>query len=297
MFLEAAHISTPSRDVKALLSRYQYEDSQHADRLKERLVELRVSKRRAYEEPNQELKVVFNEALDSRGTAELLAGLTRVIKPARTRAYRRYAAQTNGLADYGGVRTLKEIIDDEEESVALLRAAYAGAGTSSWETEEAEVWAAWLEHLLKAAGDIDGTGDIGPGQLKKDRCQAPYVIPREQTWADTFPRVWDVDHMEDDQVPQRLAQMVCTRLGELTIAEALSFVLCETGGTAPGRSTSISRDTCGTRCATRCSAKPLSRTYSTTAPPCRCANGRPNTCTSSSRCPSTPCSATSRPAS
>ena len=116
MFLEAAHISTPSRDVKALLSRYQYEDSQHADRLKERLVELRVSKRRAYEEPNQELKVVFDEALDSRGTAELLAGLTRVIKPARTRAYRRYAAQTNGLADYGGVRTLKEIIDDEERA-------------------------------------------------------------------------------------------------------------------------------------------------------------------------------------
>ena len=33
MFLQAAHIiSTPSRDLKALLSRYQYEDAQHADR-------------------------------------------------------------------------------------------------------------------------------------------------------------------------------------------------------------------------------------------------------------------------
>lgn len=229
MFLEATHIiSTPSRDVKALLSRSQYEDGQHADRLKQRLVELRVSKRRAYEDPNQELKVVFDETLHSRGTAELLAGLTQVIKPAMIEAYRRYAAQTNGLADYGSVRALKGIIDEEEESLALLRAAYADAGSSSEETEAAETWVARLEDLLKAAGGIDGTGDLDHGQLKNDRCQGPYVIPREQAWDDTFPKVWDIDHVEDDQVPERLAQMVCTRLGELTIAEALSFVLCET---------------------------------------------------------------------
>ena len=232
MFLEAAHvISSPSRDVKALLSRSQYEDGQHADRLKQRLVELRVSKRRAYEEPNRELTVFFDEALHSRGTAELLAGLTRVIKPAMIEAYRRYAAQTNGLADYGSVRALKEIIDEEEESLTLMRAAYADAtSSSSGETDEADVWAARLERLLKAAGGIDGTGDVDPGQLKNDRCRAPYVIPREQAWDDTFPRVWDVSHVEDDQVSERLAQMVCTRLGELTIAEALSFVLCETAG-------------------------------------------------------------------
>ena len=39
MFLQAAHIiSTPQRDIKALLSRSQYEDGQHADRLKHRRI-------------------------------------------------------------------------------------------------------------------------------------------------------------------------------------------------------------------------------------------------------------------
>ncbi|MFN8457191.1 MAG: hypothetical protein U0401_21435 [Anaerolineae bacterium] len=60
MFLQAAHlVSTPERDVKVLLSRLQYEDSQHADQLKARLPELRVSKKKAYKEPAAWLKVVL----------------------------------------------------------------------------------------------------------------------------------------------------------------------------------------------------------------------------------------------
>ena len=42
--------------------------------------------------------------------------------------------------------------------------------------------------------------------------------------------MWDIEHVGEEEVPPRLAQMICTRLGELTIAEALSFVLCETAG-------------------------------------------------------------------
>lgn len=232
MFLEAAHIiSTPERDVKALLSRLQYEDGQHADRLKQRLTELRVSRRRAFEGLDPDLKIVFDEALYSRGTGELLAALALVIKPAMLTAYQRYARETNGLADYGSVRVLREIIAEEEEGLVLLRAAYDDLIGSSPDVEtQAKAWSAHLEQPLQAAGGIDGKGERQPDRLKNSRCQSRYEIPRQQAWDDTFPRVWDIDHVDDDRVPERLAQMICTRLGELTIAEALSFVLCETEG-------------------------------------------------------------------
>ena len=232
MFLEAAHvISTPGRDAKALLSRCQYEDGQHADRLRHRLTELRVSRRRAFEEPDPDLDVLFDEAMHSRGTAELLAALTLVIKPAMIEAYRRYERETNGLADYGSLRALREIVAEEEEGLALLRPAYADAvGSSVRSRALAEEWSAHLRQLLEAAGGIDGSGGKRPEALRTSRGGSPYRIPRQQAWDDTFPKVWDIEHVGEEEMPPRLAQMICTRLGELTIAEALSFVLCETAG-------------------------------------------------------------------
>ena len=232
MFLEAAHvISTPGRDAKALLSRCQYEDGQHADRLRRRLTELRVSRRRAFEEPDPDLDLLFDEAMHSRGTAELLAVLALVVKPAMVEAYRRYQRETNGLADYGSLRALREIVAEEEEGLALLSAAYADAvGSSARSRALAEEWAAHLRQLLEAAGGIDGSGGKQPEALRNIRGRSPYRIPRQQAWDDTFPKVWDIEHVGEEEVPPRLAQMICTRLGELTIAEALSFVLCETPG-------------------------------------------------------------------
>ena len=231
LFMQAAHIiSTPSRDLKALLSRAQYEDGQHADRLKHRLVEMRMSRKRAFEEPCSSLRVVFDEALHSRGTVELVTALARVIKPALLECYRRYASDSNELADYGSMRVLHEVIAEEEESVRLLQAAHADLVVSPEERATADTWAAHLEGLVVAAGGIDGTGDEDDALLVATRSNQPYTIPRQQMWDDTFTRVWDVEHVDEEQVLARLAQMICTRLGELTIAEALSFVLCETAG-------------------------------------------------------------------
>ena len=115
MFLQAAHIvSVPERDVKVLLARLQYEDGQHADQLKGRLPELRVSKKKAYEPPETPLKLFFDEAMHAANTAELLASMVNLFKPAVLAAYRRYLAETNPLADYPTVRLLKTIIAEEQ---------------------------------------------------------------------------------------------------------------------------------------------------------------------------------------
>ena len=63
--------------------------------------------------------------------------------------------------------------------------------------------------------------------LRPVRATTPYLIPKELTRDDTFPRVWDIIHVDNERVEERLMQMIATRLGETTIAEALGFVLYE----------------------------------------------------------------------
>ena len=71
MRLQASHIVTrPEWDIKILLGRLQYEDALHADQLKARLPELRVSKRKAFQAFDKSpLKRVFDEALVAANTS------------------------------------------------------------------------------------------------------------------------------------------------------------------------------------------------------------------------------------
>ena len=228
MFLQAAHIiSTPERDVKVLLARFQYEDSQHASQLKARLPELRVSRQKAYQAPDASLQIVFDEAMYAANTVELLAGLTKVFKPALLEAYHKYINETNGLADYSTVRILKTVIAEVEEGLRLLEAAYNDLVDTPEKEAEAEAWSATLRNLLAAAGGIDSTGKVNPNALHPIRATTPYPIPKQLTRDDTFPRVWDIIHVDNERVEERLIQMIATRLGEATIAEALGFVLYE----------------------------------------------------------------------
>jgi hypothetical protein len=229
MLLQAAHIaSSPERDVKVLLARLQYEDSDHADQLKNRLPELRISKKAAYEAPDTPLKVVFDEALYAANTVELLASLALVFKPALVEAYQRYLAETNPLADYPSARLLRLIISEEEEALRLLTAAYQVLADTSEKQRQAQEWADALRQMLAAGGGVDGTGDTTGATLQPHRAVKPYIIPRKLTRDDAFPRVWDFVHVENERTPERLAQMISTRLSEVTVAEGLALVLCET---------------------------------------------------------------------
>ena len=229
MFLQAGHIiSTPQWDLKGLLARLQFENGQHADQLKARLPELRVSRSVAYESFETPLAVVFDEAMHAADTVELLAGLAGVLKPALIEAYRRYLTEANGLADYTTLRLMRPMLADEVESLRLLEAACQDHVTTGEQRARAETWANHLAGLLEAGGLIDGTGPVDRDRLKPDRAARPYVIARQLRRDLTFPRVWDILHVDKTQVHERLAQMIATRLGEVTIAEALGFVLCET---------------------------------------------------------------------
>lgn len=231
MFLQAAHIvTTPQRDLKGLLSRLQYEDGLHSDFLKNRLTELRVSKSKGQGVPDGRLKVVLDEAMHSDGSVELLAALAKVFKPALLEAYRDYVRQTNGLADYESVRLMRTIIAEEDQTLGLLEAAYGDVVSSAEDEELAEAWVGTLQRMLKEAGGIHGGAEPTAGKVQAMRSGDRYRVARRPERDDTFHNVWDFIHVDEDQVSERLAQMIATRLGEITIAEALAIVLLEVEG-------------------------------------------------------------------
>ena len=228
MFLQAAHIvTTPQRDLKGLLSRLQYEDGIHSDLLKTRLTELRVSKSKSQNVPDARLTVVLDEAMFSEGGVELLAALAKVFKPALLQAYRNYVSHTNGLADYESVRLMRTIVAEEEQTLRLLQAAYRDLVNTTEEEERAQSWAETLRGMLQAAGGIAGDVESGTGSIQPVRSRIPFKVARRPKRDDTFDHVWDIIHVDNCRLPERLAQMIATRLGEITIAEALAIVLLE----------------------------------------------------------------------
>lgn len=231
MRLQAAHLVTvPEWDLKGLLGRLQYEDALHADQLRSRLPELRISRKKAFEAPETSLQIVFDEAMHAANTVELLTGLALVFKPALLQAYRDYLTATNHLADYPTVRLLKIIIAEEMETLPLLEAAYRDVVDTPEKEADAQRWANTLRDLLVAAGGIDGTGAVDPANLQSVRAVTPYVMPRRMSRDNTFPQIWDFVHVENERAAERFAQMVATRLSEITAAEGLAFVLCEVEG-------------------------------------------------------------------
>ncbi len=231
MFMQAAHIvTTPQRDLKGLLSRLQYEDGLHSDILKNRLTELRVPRGKCHGVPDERLEVVLDEAMHSHGSVELLAALVKVFKPALLDAYRCYVRQTNGLADYESVRQMRTIIAEEEQAFSLLEEAYGDVVRTNAEEELATEWAGTLARMLGDAGGIDGEVETGSGSVQPVRGGGCYRVARRPERDDTFSSVWDFLHVDEDRVPERLAQMIATRLGEITIAEALAIVLLEVEG-------------------------------------------------------------------
>ncbi|MXX25780.1 MAG: hypothetical protein F4Z82_10115 [Caldilineaceae bacterium SB0668_bin_21] len=166
----------------------------------------------------------------SEGSVELLAALAGVFKPALLEVYRSYVRQTNGLADYESVRLMRAIIAEEEETLDLLEAAYSDVVQTVEEKEVAAKWASTLEKMLEDAGGIAGAAETGVGSVQAVRSGGRFRVARRPGRDDTFSSVWDFVHVDENRVPERLAQMIATRLGEMTIAEALAIVLLEVEG-------------------------------------------------------------------
>ncbi len=222
-------VSIPTRDVKALLARLQYEDALHADALRGRVREMRTNKSKLEGAPDGALEILFDEAEHLPGTYPFLAVVTRLLKPALRDAYVAYLAATNGLADYPSARLLGPAIADEDTHLSLLAGALGDAARAADENERrlADEWEARIASYLAAAGGVDGVGERGPVRGRAASV-APYRIPHRLTRDASTPHVWDYVAPPLEETPAHLDYMMGLRLSELNVTEGLAIVMFET---------------------------------------------------------------------
>jgi len=227
MRLLASRIVTlPERDLKVLLARLQYEASLHVGELRARIVELRTNARRLDRVPAAGLERLFDEAEHMHGSYPFLAVVATLIKPALREAYQRYLEASNGVADYGSVRILRQQLADEQEHARLLDQALADLSPSQADRDAAAAYERALAPYLAAAGGIDGT--LGPGELPPRVASGePYHIPRELARDATFARLWDFEKPPLEDIEPHLDFMMSIRLSEVNVAEGLAIVLVE----------------------------------------------------------------------
>ena len=131
MLLEAGHFpGTALLELKHALGRHAWEDGQHADALRRRIVTMRTSSRLLQECPDAALAALCDEAARAADSAELVAGVHGLIKPALLRAYLWHLRTTNPVADFPTARELQIIAAEEAHQLAWAAEAIAElAGT------------------------------------------------------------------------------------------------------------------------------------------------------------------------
>jgi hypothetical protein len=221
-------VTIPSRDIKALLARLQYEDALHADAWRTRIREMRANKSKLEGAPELALQLLFDEAEHLPGDYPFLAIVTRLLKPALRDAYLAYERDSNGLADYPSVRRARMDLADEDEHLRLLARALDSLTPTDDDRREAALWERSLHAYLAAAGGMDGAAERPEHAPARDPARAPYRIPHALTRDDALPRVWDFVAPPLEEVPAHLDYMMAIRLSEINVSEGLAIVLYET---------------------------------------------------------------------
>ena len=192
LLLQSARFpGTAAIEEKHALARHAWEDAQHADALRRRIVTMRTSPHLLEECPDPALAALMDEAERAPDEALLLAGVHGVIKPALVAAYRWHIDTTNPVADFPTVRELDIVI--REEVGHLAWAAEAIAELCGPEAAEAAAVAATLAPIsaatnvaaqtpaAPAADSLPGSAQGGP-PVGAPRTPAPEAPARARAW-------------------------------------------------------------------------------------------------------------------
>ena len=182
---------TATLELKHALARHAWEDAQHADALRRRIVTMRTSPHLLEECPDPALAALMDEAERAPDEALLLAGVHGVIKAALVRAYRWHLDTTNPVADFPTVREVDICI--REEAGQLAWAAEAIAELCGPRAAEAAAAAATLAPIVAATNvaahtPIPTSPDTLPGSAQggppvgAPRTPDPDAPARAHTW-------------------------------------------------------------------------------------------------------------------
>ena len=162
---------TPEWEVKCAFALHQWYAAEHADRLAARIVEMRNPAPKLDGSPDGALDRFFDELMQSPTTAELVAGLYHVARPAISAAYAEHRAYTNPLVDHPTRRLMQLALVDDEETLA-----WRGEACEALTSDDPDAmvrtreWTTHLHQLLVEAGGMMGApyGDVGDSARRGD---------------------------------------------------------------------------------------------------------------------------------
>lgn len=180
---------TPRWEVKFILGRLAWEDSEHTQMLRSRILELRTSERILDRAPSLNLSLVLDELVLADDWLEFLAGLVS-LKRALLGAYERHLGQTQPLVDQPTCRILRILGAEEREQIALLDEQIA-LGAKSEDRARLEAWTMRITGLIDAAAGIQGIDPVS------------YTVRSEELRAGQRTFVPDRTYMLDGRFSQR----------------------------------------------------------------------------------------------
>ncbi|MBI4326906.1 MAG: DUF455 family protein [Chloroflexi bacterium] len=172
-------------EAKKLLARHVWLDAEHADAIRQRVLELRFPRVDVDLEADKALTAVLAKLPSTHNDTEFLAGVYRVIKPAVLDALQRYLGQSDRLDDAPSHRALRCVVEELNEQRQEFAAVWAACPEN--ERAEAAPWEAWLREALQEAGGIFGADSGQPllartGFSDRPRYAIPMLPKRDRRW-------------------------------------------------------------------------------------------------------------------
>lgn len=237
-FVATAHLNaTPEWEVKQALSLHAWLDAEHATMLRKRVPELRVPEAALNHAPDAFLERAMEEAVHSRGTAELLSAVYGVIRPELLTAIERYLAETNPIADHPSCRALKIMQRDQQEMLEWGRSALEAVLADDGARQKSAAWAEHLRTYFAAAGGPDGTLTKLDTPLPQPRSAQPLQLDlnphRDARFHGIFDQSIPADVVYADEsrpIEERNLALLFKRLREMDVPEAIAGILAQMPG-------------------------------------------------------------------
>jgi hypothetical protein len=225
----------PLWEVKCGYALHQWQDAEHADRLRRRIGEMRHPLPPLDLAPDPALERLLDECLRSEDAVELLAGGYGVVRAALADAYREHLATTNPLVDHPTRRVLAAALLDHDAALGWSDAALSALTRENPAAgARAEAWRGHLEAYLEAAGGIAGPAPDQAVVLPPSRAGAPFqpdFHPRRDARFGGQNRFEFPPHVvySDPRVPadERNLALLCKRLLEMDVPEMMASILVE----------------------------------------------------------------------
>jgi uncharacterized ferritin-like protein (DUF455 family) len=159
---------TPETSVKIMLGEHLYQDAQHVDGLRTRLVELR-ARQEEDSPPTDDIGRLCEEIWKAPDTATRLAGAYRVLKPRLAESYLALARATEPLLDAPTARLLLLLGQQETRQIDEAEGQLERLTSTVASRESVDAWVKRLEGLLQSTGGIQSRGgERGRYSYKKE---------------------------------------------------------------------------------------------------------------------------------